>query len=310
MKNSGYIAGIGAANVDINGHSNAPVNYHDSNPGYMHVSVGGVTRNILENYARLGGNAVLLSVVGDDIYGHKILSESEKAGIDVSHVLTVRNTVSSTYMSILDSNGDLALSLSDMNIMKNLSVDYLRENEDILRNASLIVTDPSVGIEVIGYLLDNYDNVCLDPVSVAYAKTVKDYIGRVMMCKPNAMECGLLSDTEITDSESLERAAEVLINRGMKEVYVSLGKDGCLYLDREGNKMYSHLLPLDEVVNVTGAGDAFMAMILYAKMNQFTVEKALEYACGAGMAAVMSEDTINRNISLELIEEILKERRV
>ena len=53
-----------------------------------------------------------------------------------------------------------------------------------------------------------------------------------------------------------------------------------------------------------------MAMILYAKMNQFTVEKALEYACGAGMAAVMSEDTINRNISLELIEEILKERRV
>ena len=249
-------------------------------------------------------------MVGDDIYGHKILSESEKAGIDVSHVLTVRNTVSSTYMSILDSNGDLALSLSDMNIMKNLSVDYLRENEDILRNASLIVTDPSVGIEVIGYLLDNYDNVCLDPVSVAYAKTVKDYIGRVMMCKPNAMECGLLSDTEITDSESLERAAEVLINRGMKEVYVSLGKDGCLYLDREGNKMYSHLLPLDEVVNVTGAGDAFMAMILYAKMNQFTVEKALEYACGAGMAAVMSEDTINRNISLELIEEILKERRV
>jgi pseudouridine kinase len=74
--------------------------------------------------------------------------------------------------------------------------------------------------------------------------------------------------------------------------------------------MYSHLLPLEEVVNATGAGDAFMAMILYAKMNQFTVEKALEYACGAGMAAVMSEDTINRNISLELIEEILKERRV
>ena len=310
IRNSGYIVGVGAANVDINGRSYAPVNYQDSNPGYMHVSVGGVTRNILENYCRLGGNAVLLSVAGDDIYGRKILSESKKAGIDVSHVMTVSGCASSTYMSILDSDGSLALSLSDMNIMKHLSVDYLRKNEDILRNASLIVTDPSVGTEVISYLLDNYDNVCLDPVSVAYAETVKDYIGCFMICKPNALECGMLSDREITDGESVEKAAEVLINRGLKEIYVSLGKDGCLYLDRDGNKMYSHLLPLEEVVNATGAGDAFMAMILYAKMNQFTVEKALEYACGAGMAAVMSEDTINRNISLELIEKILKERRV
>ena len=308
--NSGYIVGIGAANVDINGRSIAPVNLHDSNPGHMHISVGGVTRNVLENYSRLGGKAVLLSVVGDDIYGDKILKESREAGIDVSCVMTVEGCVSSTYMSILDSDGDLALSLSDMSIMKHLSVDYLQKNEDILKNAGLIVTDPSVGIEVIQYLLDNYDSVCIDPVSVAYAKTVKDVIGRFMICKPNILECELLSDTEIKDRESLEKGAEVLIERGLKEVYVSLGKDGCLYLDREGNKMYSHLLPLDEVVNATGAGDAFMAMILYAKTNGMEKKKALEYACAAGMAAVMSQDTINRNISLELIEKILKERRI
>ena len=70
-----YIIGIGAANVDIHGTSRNAVNLHDSNPGFMKISTGGVTRNILENYARLGGNAKLLTVVGNDIYGDKILSE-------------------------------------------------------------------------------------------------------------------------------------------------------------------------------------------------------------------------------------------
>ena len=48
-----YIVGIGAANVDIHGRSNRPLNMKDSNPGRMHVSCGGVTRNILENISRL-----------------------------------------------------------------------------------------------------------------------------------------------------------------------------------------------------------------------------------------------------------------
>ena len=73
MKTDKYIVGIGAANMDVHGRSRAPINLRDSNPGRMHTSVGGVTRNILENYVRLGGRAVLLTVVGDDVFGQKIL---------------------------------------------------------------------------------------------------------------------------------------------------------------------------------------------------------------------------------------------
>ena len=48
MTPSPYIVGVGAANADIHGRSRAAVNLRDSNPGTMRVSVGGVTRNILE----------------------------------------------------------------------------------------------------------------------------------------------------------------------------------------------------------------------------------------------------------------------
>lgn len=49
-----YAVGIGAANVDICGRSKNPIIMADSNPGAMSISLGGVTRNICENLARLG----------------------------------------------------------------------------------------------------------------------------------------------------------------------------------------------------------------------------------------------------------------
>ena len=48
------VAGIGGANIDIHGQSTAPIVMRDSNPGAMHLSPGGVNRNILENLCRMG----------------------------------------------------------------------------------------------------------------------------------------------------------------------------------------------------------------------------------------------------------------
>ena len=50
----GYIAGIGGANVDIHGKSDNKLIMRDSNPGTLHMSLGGVCRNICENLALLG----------------------------------------------------------------------------------------------------------------------------------------------------------------------------------------------------------------------------------------------------------------
>jgi pseudouridine kinase len=58
------VVGVGAANVDVHGRSRRPIVMRDSNPGYMATSVGGVTRNILENLARQGMPVALLSAVG------------------------------------------------------------------------------------------------------------------------------------------------------------------------------------------------------------------------------------------------------
>ena len=61
---AGYIAGIGGANVDIHGQSDAPIVMRDSNPGRLHLSAGGVCRNICDNLCRLGLTVELCSAVG------------------------------------------------------------------------------------------------------------------------------------------------------------------------------------------------------------------------------------------------------
>ena len=54
MAEKRFTAGIGAANMDLHGRSRAALILHDSNPGFLHTSPGGVTRNILENLSRMG----------------------------------------------------------------------------------------------------------------------------------------------------------------------------------------------------------------------------------------------------------------
>ena len=59
MGNQPYIVGVGAANLDLNGASCAPIHLRDSNPGHISLSAGGVTRNVCENLARLGADVKL-----------------------------------------------------------------------------------------------------------------------------------------------------------------------------------------------------------------------------------------------------------
>ena len=53
-----YVVGVGAANLDIHGRPKKAIVMHDSNPGHMNASAGGVTRNVCDNLARLGADGV------------------------------------------------------------------------------------------------------------------------------------------------------------------------------------------------------------------------------------------------------------
>ena len=313
MDKQPYIVGVGAANADLNGASLAPIHLRDSNPGHISLSAGGVTRNVCENLARLGADVKLLSCVGDDTFGAFIRRSCEDAGIDASHLYEAKGANSSMYLSILDADGDMLVGMSDMRIVQqDMPEDYLPSKKALIQGADVVTCDPCMGEKMLLQLLDlctPEQIVCVDPVSCAYARVVAPFIGRFHTAKPNRMELGILAGMEIQSDSDLERAGEAVLNKGLKRLFVSLGAEGCLYMDAAGTVLRRKLRPA-KMVNASGAGDSFAAAMLYATLHGFDVKKTLDYAMAAGIAAVSHERTINPNMSTALLEEILLAHRI
>ena len=159
MGNQPYIVGVGAANLDLNGASCAPIHLRDSNPGHISLSAGGVTRNVCENLARLGADVKLLSCVGDDVFGSYIRRSCVEAGIDIRYLHEAKGAHSSIYLSILDADGDMLVGMSDMRIVQqDLPADYLPSQKQLIQGAKVVTCDPCMGETALLQLLGGADD--------------------------------------------------------------------------------------------------------------------------------------------------------
>ena len=303
----GYIAGIGGANMDIHGRSASKLVMRDSNPGTLHTTMGGVCRNICENLALLGSRVKLVTVLGDDANGQQILSGCRAAGIDMEASRVIPGERSSTYVSLMDERGDMLLAMSDMHIIKKLDARFVDDSIDVLSNAAMVVCDGNLSAEAVERLTE----VCLsplylDPVSTAWAKEMKPFIGSFDTVKPNRMELGALTGMPVDTLSQVIAACDHLINQGVRRVFVSLGEAGMFYRGREGS-IHRIARPYKKMVNATGAGDASMAGIVWASKQGMTADEIVCVGMAAGMLAIASEDTISREMCPENIEKIIRE---
>lgn len=307
-----YAVGVGGANIDLCGRSYAAIAPRDSNPGEIEISAGGVTRNICDNLARLGADVKLVSAIGDDLFGELICRESAAAGIDLSHVYRAEGRKSSMYLAILDESGDMHVALSDMHVLQTMPLEYLEREKALIANAAVVTTDPCMQPErferALSYCRPG-QIVCVDPVSTAYARTLIPYLGSIHTLKPNRLELEILAGRPVETDAQLEGACEALLKKGVQRVFVSLGAEGCFYMDAAGRALRRKLRPVTHMVNASGAGDAFTGAMLYATMCGMTPEEILDWALAAGIAAISHKDTINPAMSPSLIHTILEEYR-
>lgn len=308
VKKEDYVVGIGAANVDIYGKALVDMKLHYDHPSKINTAVGGVTRNVLENLAHLGIKTKLLCAVGNDVYGKMIIDHSNKEGIDVSNVISVDNYSSGLFMQVQDNNNDMYLALCDMSVNENINIDYLKSNDNVINNSRVIIIDPSLNDEVIEYILDKYKHIpiFIDPVSDNYALKIKKHIAKIYACKPNLSELEVLSDIKINSDGDVKKACEVLINKGVKRIYVSLGSKGCAYMDSDNNFLKKDNIRIPNIENASGAGDGFFASVIYSFINDLDISTSLDYAMAAARITLMSKSAINPDLSIDLIKNILK----
>ena len=302
-----YIALIGAANIDIQGFSSNPIIARDSNPGKIEFCPGGVSRNIAENLSRLGVKTELISAIGDDPNGSLILESCKKCGVGSNYTLIVPNTVSSVYLAIMDNTRDMALALSDMTISENITIQFLQNLHNILNKAAAIIFDTCLKTGVMDYILNTFSDkpIYVDPVSVGKAKALKSLIGKIHTLKMNKLEAEFLSDTYIKDKSDLIKTSKWFLDTGVKRVFITLGSEGVFYQDIKTYGIFKSVKA--EIKNATGAGDAFMAGLVYGTLNGYNMEKLVRFASGLSLAALAGEETVNPKINLNYIEQITGE---
>lgn len=302
-----YVTVIGGANIDIQGFPNDKLLLNDSNPGKVKVSLGGVARNISENLVKMDIDTKLITTIGDDIYGNKILNECKISGIDMQHSLVLKNRQSSIYLSVLDENGDMKVAIADMDIINEIDISYTRSKSHIIKNSKTIVLDTNLKKEVIEYIVANFKGIdfFIDTVSTAKAKKIRDLIGYFHTIKPNRIEAEVLTGFKIDNEESIKRAIQYFIDHGVKRVYISLGEKG-VYCGNEERIEYLPS-PKIKVINVTGAGDAFMAGLVYSYLNDLSLKESAKFSMAASLLAISHENTINPNMSVSNIQKMIKE---
>lgn len=302
-----YVLVVGGSNMDLSGFPLATLNLRDSNPGMVKMSAGGVGRNIAENLVRMSIDTKLVSAVSTDLYGRKILEDCGEIGIDMSHTIVSDKMSSAIYLSILDEKGDMMLALADGEINTLLTPQWLIKKKSILMHAKAIVLDANLPEETIQFIASTAEGKAIFADSVSKSKAIKlrDILPNLYALKPNKIEAEILTGLTITDAESAYEAIKILINKGVKNVCLTMGEQGIYY----GNKLkMGHFLqPIENIVNATGAGDAFMAGLIYGYMHDKSLEEAVKIGSAMSVCTLLSDQTISPEINEIKIKEMVKE---
>jgi ribokinase len=224
------------------------------------MSGGGSAANTTVGLARLELKTGFIGKVAADPEGKFLLNELRKEGVDINGITVSKSGRSGTVMGYIDPNGDRALyvdaGVNDQIGFKHIDFGYV-SGAKFLHLSSFVGEKPfKAQKELIAEL--SGVKVCFDPGAIYARKglnAIKPLIGGSYALFPNAVEVRLLT------GQDYREGVETFIELGAEIVAVKLGKKGCFVTDGKE----SHLIEAYnvDVVDTTGAGDAFDAGFIY-----------------------------------------------
>jgi pseudouridine kinase len=305
LKEQGHVLVIGAANLDVKGRPNVATTRGSSIPGSIRSSLGGVARNIAENLARLDVEAVLLTSVGDDDAGGRILGQAAGNGIDISEALIVEGQRTGAYMALLAEDGELDIALDDMGILAALTPAYFEERYQLFREARMAAIDTNLSPEALKTVFrlcqEEQVPVCADPTSNLLASRLCPHLPQLYMTCPNVPEARSICGDVFAESdrEAAQVAASHLVSLGVDIAIVTLGEHGVVYADEETT---GHLPAIQtHIIDSIGAGDAQTAAIIFGLMEGFPLDECVRLGVTAATLTLRTRESVRPDLSVDLL---------
>jgi ribokinase len=228
---------------------------------------GGSAANTAVGLARLGCKVGYIGKVGCDREGDLLIQDFCKEGVDTAGVVRAGQGKSGSVFGFVDKKGARALyidsGVNDTIMLNEVNARYASRAQFL--HLTSFVGEKS--FQTQKKLLDAISSsikVSLDPGALYARKgfeALEPILRRTYVMMPNAIELELL-----TGKVDYCKGADLMVGRGVKIVAVKLGSDGCYVTDGKERHLIEPVKV--EVVDTTGAGDAFCAGFLYGLINE------------------------------------------
>lgn len=297
---------VGNVFVDVKGYPDGMYIPAGRNSGRVEIYHGGVGRNVAEDIANVELRPRFVSMVDNNAQGQEVLDKLNNHKVDTRFVASVPDGMG-MWLAIFDNTGDIVASISKRPNMDAMARLLDEKGDEIFADADSIVIEIDMDKEVVKrvfkYAEKYHKRVYAVVANMSIATQRRDFLQSIDCFVCNAQEAGILfvSDMEqLPPEELMDALSEKVVSANIPAMVVTMGGRGAVYADVNGGKGFCPALSVD-VVDTTGAGDAFCAGVAVGLTYGKSMEQAIEI--GTRLAAsviVTSENVCPRFLPAEL----------
>lgn len=277
---------VGSSNTDMVIRTNVMPRPGETVIGsHFFMNPGGKGANQAVAAARLGANVKFVCKTGNDIFGYQSNQLFIEEGIDVSYVLSDTKSPSGVALITVDNNAENCIVVAPGANANLLPADI--QGKDIrFESDDFIMMQLEIPLETVKFVADIAYNIgakiVLNPApaqSLPYS-----LLSQVWLLTPNETEAEIISGIKIVDQDSANSAIMKIVELGVKNVIVTLGRLGALVYSEDKITMVRGYRV--DAIDTTGAGDVFNGALLVALSEGHSVVNASDFACRAAAISV------------------------
>ena len=304
MKSDIYI--IGSSNTDMVIKSNSiPKPGETIIGGNFYSFQGGKGANQAVAASKLGAKVIFICKVGDDSLGNKSIKEYESHGINTEYICVEKDEHTGVALIMVDKEGENLISVAS-GANSKLKIKDIAFIEKKLKPNDLVLIQLEIPLEVVEFIISLCYRLRIKLIlnPAPFQKIDDDYLKIIHAITPNMIEAESLTGIKVFDIDSSRFAARELIDKGIKNVFITMGNKGVFYIteDREG-----HILPKKvKAIDSTAAGDTFNGALAAALSFGMKIYDSVEFA---NSAASISVTKMGAQDSIPYINELEKKYR-
>jgi sugar/nucleoside kinase (ribokinase family) len=273
---------VGDLMVDVVAAASEPIAYGSDATARVRSTGGGGAANVAAWLAARDVPVALVSRIGTDLAGRGAVEELRALGVDV-RAAADPSLPTGTCVVVVTPDGERTMlpdrGANDALAPGDVPAELLVAGGHLHLSGYVLLHEGSraAGIDVLDRARSAGMTISVDPASAAPLRACPefvDWVRGVDTLLPNADELGVLA----------AGPRELVATAGVREVVVKLGAEGAVWTD--GAVVEQAEAPEVDVVDTTGAGDAFAAGWIAARRSRLGVRDALAAACAAGADAV------------------------